>query len=211
MRCSTAAQSRPAERSQQPNWYVMPLATPITKALDGSPFAGVVEGMMHIAETLADLVDEGISHRDIKPDNLFLLDDDWVVGDFGLVKYPEQEQVTRQGRPLGPYLFMAPEMRRRADTADAERADTYSLLKTLWVLATSRDKPPPGELRRDRPEHQLSQYVQDPRAFLLEPLLERGTADDPRQRPSMREVAQELAWWSAPSVLPQPDLAGFVE
>jgi serine/threonine protein kinase len=37
---------------------------------------------------LADLAEEGISHRDVKPENLFRLDDAWVIGAFGLVDYP---------------------------------------------------------------------------------------------------------------------------
>src|SRR5262245_15265036 len=190
---------------RQPSWYVMPLAVSMTTALGASPpLVRVVEAITKTAETLADLVHDGISHRDIKPDNLFQLNDDWAIGDFGLVKYPDQEPVTRPGRPVGPYFFMAPEMRQRADTANAELADVYSLVKTLWALAAGQGDPPPGELRRDRPEHQLGRHSPDPRAFLLEPLLERGTADDPTKRPSMREVAQELAWWSEPTVPPRP-------
>jgi hypothetical protein len=46
---------------------------------------------------------------------------------------------------------------------------------------------------------------------LLESLLEQSTSDDPEQRPSMREVAQELAWWSEPSVSPRTDLTEFVD
>ncbi len=91
----------------------------------------IVEAVERIARTLTSLAAEGVSHQDIKPANLFRLNGEWVVGDFGLVKYPEQEAVTRQGRALGPYYFMAPEMRRNADTADAELADVYSLAKTL--------------------------------------------------------------------------------
>lgn len=35
---------------------------------------------------LASLAAEGAAHRDIKPGNLFELDGQWVVGDFGLVR-----------------------------------------------------------------------------------------------------------------------------
>jgi IS5 family transposase len=47
---------------------------------------------------LASLAADGIAHRDIKPENLFQLDGAWVIGDFGLVQYPEQTSVTRHGR-----------------------------------------------------------------------------------------------------------------
>ena len=121
------------------------LAVPLVTALGPSPeLSSVVTAIGRIAETLASLAAGGVAHRDIKPDNLFQLKGEWVIGDFGLVKYPEQQLVTRQGRPLGPYYFMAPEMRRDADTADGELADVYSLAKTLWALAAGRPDPPPG-------------------------------------------------------------------
>jgi len=197
----------------QPSWYVMPLAIPMVRALGTSPdLADVVVAVGQIATTLAALTAEGIAHRDIKPDNLFEFNHDWVIGDFGLVKYPEQEAITRQGRPLGPYLFIAPEMRQHADTANGDLADVYSLAKTLWAIAVGRPDPPPGELRSDRPELCLSSDLEAPRARLLDRLLERCTAHDPAARPPMREVADELHWWSDVSpVQVQPDLSGYAE
>jgi serine/threonine protein kinase len=133
-----------------------------------------------------------------------------LSGTLGLVKYPEQEQITRQGRPLGPYYFMAPEMRRHADTADGELADVYSLAKTLWSAATGRPDPPPGEIRSDRPALRVSSHLEDKRARSLDPLIERCTTDDPGSRLSMAELAAELAWWSDQSpVIPQLDLANY--
>jgi serine/threonine protein kinase len=195
----------------EPSWYVMPLADPMLKAFGTSPnLAEVVSAVAQVAETLAGLAAEDISHRDIKPDNLFKLNGAWAIGDFGLVKYPESEPITRQGRPVGPYLFMAPEMRQHADTASGELADVYSLAKTLWSLTVGRPDPPPGELRADRPALRLSAYVEVPRARLLDPILERCTSDEPEVRMSMREMADELKWWSdASPVKVQPDLSAY--
>lgn len=194
----------------EPSGYVMPVAVPLVEALVTAPeLPHVVEAIEHIARTLADLVAEGVSHRDIEPENLFQLAGEWVIGDFGLVKYPEQEAVTRHGQPLGPYYFMAPEMRRNADTADAELADVYSLAKTLWAIAACCD-PPPGQLRRDTPTLQLSSHLKHSRAKLLDPLFERCTADNPLERPRLREVADELSWWAEPTVSTQLDLSQYV-
>lgn len=194
-----------------PSWYVMPRAVPMTTALGPQPeFRDVVDAMRRVAQTLADLAAEDISHRDLKPDNLFMLDGEWVIGNFGLVCYPEQGHVTRQGRPVGPYYFIAPEMRQHADTADAKAADVYSLGKTLWALGAGRPDPPMGELRRDRAELQISTHVTDTRARLLEPLLESCTADDPLRRPTMQTLADELTWWlEPPLVIPSADLSSF--
>jgi len=197
----------PAENS----WYVMPIATRLLKALGKAPaFSTVVGAIGYIADTLARLAADGVGHRDIKPANLFQLNGEWVIGDFGLVKYPEQERVTRHGQALGPYDFMAPEMRRDADTASVEPADVYSLAKTLWSVATGERYPPQGELRSDRHASRLSSYVNDRRTTLLEPLLERCTSHEHTLRPAMREVAEELTWWSAPPAVQVPvDLSGY--
>jgi serine/threonine protein kinase len=141
---------------RQPSWYVMPLAVPLVKALKVTPgLTSIVSAVGQISQTLARLAADGISHRDIKPDNLFRLNDEWVIGDFGLVKYPEQEPVTRHGKKVGSSDFMAPEMRQDADTANAELADVYSMGKTLWAVAARRLDPPLGQLRRDRAELRL--------------------------------------------------------
>lgn len=79
------------------------MAVPLLDALGATPeLPQVVQAIEHIARTLAGLAADGVSHRDIKPDNLFQLNGEWAVGDFGLVKYPEHESATRHGRRLGP-------------------------------------------------------------------------------------------------------------
>ncbi|HCU97632.1 MAG TPA: hypothetical protein DHU96_34945 [Actinobacteria bacterium] len=198
----------------QPSWYVMPIVIPLLKALGEAPeLPVVVDAIGHIAHTLARLAAEGVEgHRDIKPENLFRLNDQWVIGDFGLVKYPEQRTGTKQGRALGPSDFMAPEMRHDADTAKAQPADVYSLAKTLWAVAAGRRYPPPGELRGDRHALRLSSHVDDRRATLLDPLIERCTSHEPATRPTMQDLAQELIWWSAPRSVPvQADLSAYAE
>ena len=85
------------------SWYVMPIARPIREALGSDPDpAAVVGAVGEIAATLASLAAEGVAHRDIKPDNLFELDGRWVIGDFGLVTYPDKDPRTQHGRMLGP-------------------------------------------------------------------------------------------------------------
>src|SRR5207247_1231059 len=90
-------------------------------------------------------------------------------------------------------------------------ADVYSLAKTLWALAAHRTYPLPGELRRDRENLRLSTHTSDPRAFMLEVLLERATADNPALRPTMREFADERKWWGDPAVPTEVDLSAYVE
>jgi hypothetical protein len=63
----------------------------------------VIEAVAAIAGTPRGLAEEGISHRDLKLDNLFRLDGVWAIGDFGPVKYPEGEPLTVHGRKVGAY------------------------------------------------------------------------------------------------------------
>jgi serine/threonine protein kinase len=39
--------------------------------------------MLTVAEAVEYAHQEGVYHRDLKPDNILLVDDRWVVGDFG--------------------------------------------------------------------------------------------------------------------------------
>ena len=175
-------------------WYAMPLAEPIRSALGVAPEpVRVVEAVATIALTLAGLAGEGISHRDVKPDNLLCLDGAWSIGDFGLVKYPAGLALTEHGRKLGPTDFMAPEMRESPDTANPEPADVYSVAKTLWVLLAGVNLPFPGRHRADDDICRLTARLDYRWAPQLDLLIERCTAHDPDKRPRMREIADELA------------------
>lgn len=89
----------PGERS----WYVMLVAVPIRQALGDDPEPRAVVGALaEVAAALEALAAEGVAHRDIKPDNPFRLDDQWVIGDFGLVTYPEKDPRTAHGRMSRP-------------------------------------------------------------------------------------------------------------
>src|SRR5262249_38961399 len=113
-------------------WLAMPIATPISEALQGRPLGDVVTAVSTIADTLWRLQhDFGIAHRDIKPGNLYELEGAWLIGDFGLVALPDTDGLTAEGRPLGPAHYTAYEMIRDPASADAHAADVYSLGKTL--------------------------------------------------------------------------------
>jgi hypothetical protein len=174
-------------------WYVMPLAVPIRSALGPEPTPErVVDAMAAVTQTLGALAEEGIAHRDVKPDNLLSLRGVWSIGDFGLVKYPAGQALTEHGRKLGPTDFMAPEMRESPDSADPEAADVYSVAKTLWVLLAGVNLPFPGQHRADDDICRLTARLDYRWAPQLDLLIERCTVNDPSKRPRMRDVADEL-------------------
>jgi serine/threonine protein kinase/N-acetylneuraminic acid mutarotase len=182
-----------------PAWLAMPIAQGIKSFLGDSPkLEEVIEVIAGIAETLALLAEKGISHRDIKPGNLYVYQGRASIGDFGLVDFPDKEALTEPGKTIGPRNFLAPEMLSYSETVDGRLADVYSLAKTLWVLATGQTFPPPGEQRLDTPQMLLRTWVLHPRAFRLDPLIERATKHDPQSRPMMTEFRDELRAWLNP-------------
>ena len=101
-----------------------------------------------IASALGAAHARGIVHRDIKPDNIFLVPDSEVASgervkllDFGIAKLSdvasESWSQTRTGAVLGTPSYMAPEQCAGAGKVD-HRADLYSLGCVLFEMMTGR-------------------------------------------------------------------------
>jgi hypothetical protein len=184
----------------------MPIARPLRDALADADLPAIVAAIGEIAKTLACLrVEHRLAHRDLKPANLYSLDDKAAVGDFGLVALPDRIGLTEEGRPLGPVNFMPFEMLNDPGNADAFAADVYSLAKTLWALACDGNIPPPGHQPASAAPHRIADYRPQPKAALLDELVDRATLLDPGSRPSMEELAADLDVWASI----QPDQAAF--
>lgn len=169
---------------EDPAWLAMPIAEIVRPALGLSPTLDrVVEALWAFAETLARLAEADVHHRDLKPDNLFRYENEWVVGDFGLVTWPGKQALTEPGQKLGPAHFVAPEMVEHPDRADPAPADVWSLANVLWVLASGQNYPPPGQLRVGDRATLLRNYTTHPRASGLEGILEQATRLAPSSGP----------------------------
>lgn len=190
------ASKLPAPPSRAQAWLATPIAEPVVEALGAAPsLTAVVDAVLAFASTLAGLSAEGISHRDIKPDNLFRRGGQWQIGDFGLVDYPGKNAVTTGDRRLGPLYFIAPEMLLQPDLADSGPADVYSLAKTLWVLASGQRYPPQGQVRPDVASHDLAAWVNDSGTIALGVILQSATDESPDARQTMAEFADQLREW----------------
>jgi serine/threonine protein kinase len=119
----------PRPTKEKPAWIATPVARPINQALDSeAKLREVVVAIRSIASTLGDLQHRlGIHHRDIKPANLYELDGDWVVGDFGLVAFPDKESITSADRHIGPVYYLAPELLSGRASIEPGPADVYAL------------------------------------------------------------------------------------
>jgi serine/threonine protein kinase len=174
-------------------WLAMPIAREIRhEAANRDDALFVLRGIASMSATLATLHEKVVSHRDIKPDNIYFLDGLWVLADFGIASFPGQEVMTENGRKLGPAYFIAPEMLNSPETADGRPADVYSLAKTLWVLLSGQIFPPPGEQRVSVEGLRISSYIEMPNVGVLDELIDECTRHEPRERPSAQQVSARL-------------------
>ena len=164
-----------------------------------------VQLLLPIAHALDAAHAKGIVHRDIKPDNIFLVD---IGGgnvqpklvDFGIAKLgqPTNQRLTALGSLVGTPAYMSPEQA-RGEEVD-HRADIWAFTLVLYEAIT-------GVLPFDHENYHatLRAIIEDaptPTPELgagddqLWAILQRGLAKRVESRvPSMRELGSELAKW----------------
>jgi len=153
----------------------------------------------------------GLVHRDIKPDNVFVLGDtqrstEVKLLDFGIAKATEGEEgLTRDGVVLGTVMFMAPEQARGAAGADA-RSDVYSMGATLYRALTGEYPVEPGPTISVVARIVTGQVSRRPRSIVgavppwLDAIVARAMAPQPEDRyASAREMREALGRKGAPA------------
>lgn len=172
-------------------WYVMPPAIRIDNCLKKEIPEKIIEATISYAKTLQKLHHRNIFHRDIKPANLFFLDDKYVIGDFGLVDFPQKSNVTSKGEEIGAKWTKAPEMRRNPEKAKGGPADIYSLAKTLWILLTRKYKCFDGQYSKNS-IISLKKFIGGLYTSRIDDLLHNCTDNDPTHRPTAGDFIKEL-------------------
>lgn len=134
-----------------------------------------------------------ITHRDLKPHNIFLRGDKVtpVVGDFGLCYVDEGERITLVGdAAVGPRMYIAPELAHGFAEDVTPRADVYSLGKVLYWMLAGRifDR----ELHR-HPRFDLTKDQTQPDYFFIYELLDKTIVEEPSKRlANASEVAESV-------------------
>ena len=138
------------------------------------------------ARGLAYAHENGVVHRDVKPQNV-LVDQDGVakVTDFGIARSADRDEMTLPGTVMGTSDYLSPEQAggERAD----QRSDQYSLGALLYELLTG-DVPYPGDSQVTvamRHLHDEIPSVRDKRQDVspkVDALIRRAMAKRPEER-----------------------------
>ena len=127
-----------------------------------------------LVRTVGQLHAEGIVHRDIKPQNIFVGDrHELLLGDFGIVFLPHlQDRVSLTGESVGPRDFMPPWVLLDDLPNIRPSFDVYMLGKVLWCMITGRLK----LHREDFLDPRLNvtaMFPHDPNMYMINTILEK--------------------------------------
>ena len=101
------------------------------------PWKEAVHFTTQILRALQHAHDKGIVHRDIKPQNILLLENGSIkVTDFGIARFSRGETRTMTEAAIGSVHYISPEQARGETTDD--KADIYSVGVVLYEMITGR-------------------------------------------------------------------------
>ena len=100
-------------------------------------WSDAVHFTLQILRGLQHAHDKGVVHRDIKPQNIMVLDDGTIkVTDFGIARFARSEQRTITDKAIGSVHYISPEQARGEKTD--EKADIYSVGVMLYEMLTGQ-------------------------------------------------------------------------
>ncbi len=158
------------------------MLTKTGKPLDPAFVVGMVE---QVAEALDGAHAAGLIHRDVKPSNILIADNDFVyLIDFGLARTAGDSGMTTAGSTLGTLAYMAPE---RFDGGKVDlRSDVYALACVLYECLTGERPYPSDSLEQQIAGHMVSPAPRasekDPRLAAFDEVIAKGMAKKPSKR-----------------------------
>lgn len=125
-------------------WYTMERCEGSVRALyRRMPLERRVDIALQMLSGLSYLHAMEIAHRDIKPDNLFLVRDVVKIGDFGLARTGQAAggAVGPSAQIMGSPPYLAPERWTGAQSADWRPSDQYAAGATVYELLSAGGAP----------------------------------------------------------------------
>ncbi|MBU9766609.1 transporter substrate-binding domain-containing protein [Mycobacterium sp. TNTM28] len=158
------------------------MLTKTGKPLDPEFVVGMIG---QVAEALDSAHRAGLIHRDVKPSNILIADNDFVyLIDFGLARTAGDAGMTTAGSTLGTLAYMAPE---RFDGGKVDpRSDVYALACVLYECLTGERPYPADSLEQQIAGHMVSPAPRasdkDPRLAAFDEVIAKGMAKKPSKR-----------------------------
>lgn len=152
------------------------------------------EYLLELANILCMLHERGYSHRDIKVDNLLVLENQIKLSDFGLIWSIDYSMITCEGERVGPYYIGPPELESRDIRINDFRAsDVFLFGKVVWMVLKNDMMGFRGQYRRENRQFYLnpSEYG----VFTFEPihrLLEESTKIEMHQRININKCVEYI-------------------
>jgi serine/threonine-protein kinase len=175
-------------------WFVMPFVPgeslrELLRHDRQLPIARAVRLACEVLDALAHAHEQGIAHRDIKPDNIICGPDGAVLVDLGIARAIAQsgeDRVTRSGFVVGTEQYMSPEQAAGSPDIDG-RTDLYSVGIVLFEALAGQ--PPFSsasaaavlDMHQRRPAPSVREFRKDVPAALAE-VIARALAKNPAER-----------------------------
>jgi serine/threonine protein kinase len=153
-----------------------------------------IKYLLELSNILCALHERGSSHRDIKVDNLLVLDNQLILSDFGLIWDVNDDRITGEDDRLGPYFIGPPELENRDTNMDDFRpSDVYLFAKVVWMVLKGDTFGFRGGYERVKKEFYLDSSKVGITTFEpVHQLLEQSTKSSINDRISIKECRELL-------------------
>ncbi len=169
----------------------------------------VIDIMMQVTDGMAHAHDAYIIHRDIKPQNIIILENGIIkITDFGIAMALNSTQLTQTNSVMGSVHYLPPEQ--ASGKGSTIRSDIYSMGILMYELLTG-DVPYRGENAVEIALKHLKEPLPSIKKYLpgipqsIENIILRSTAKNPKNRyKDAREMFEDIKTALSPERIDEP-------